>query len=34
MTARIFISFDHDDAAQVNGFRGLIDNPPSLTRSG
>lgn len=27
MTSRIFISFDHDDAAQVNGFRGLIDNP-------
>jgi len=27
MTARIFISFDHDDAAQVNGFRGLIANP-------
>ena len=27
MTARIFISFDHDDNAQVNGFRGLINNP-------
>ncbi len=27
MTATIFISFDHDDNAQVNGFRGLIENP-------
>lgn len=27
MPANIFISFDHDDAAQVNGFRGLIENP-------
>lgn len=27
MPANIFISFDHDDAAQVAGFKGLINNP-------
>ena len=24
---RVFLSFDHDDAAQVNGLRGVIENP-------
>lgn len=24
---RVFLSFDHDDLAQVNGLRGLIQNP-------
>ena len=24
---RVFLSFDHDDAAQVNGLRGVIQNP-------
>lgn len=24
---RVFLSFDHDDHAQVNGLRGLIQNP-------
>ncbi len=27
MTARIFISYDHSDANQVNGFKGLLANP-------
>lgn len=27
MPANIFISYDHDDAAQVGGFKGLIKNP-------
>jgi hypothetical protein len=27
MPAKVFISYDHDDAAQVNGFRGLAANP-------
>ena len=27
MPVNIFISYDHDDAAQVGGFKGLIKNP-------
>lgn len=27
MPARVFISYDHDDANQVNGFRSLGQNP-------
>lgn len=27
MPPKVFISYDHDDAAQVNGFRGLVANP-------
>jgi hypothetical protein len=27
MPTNVFISFDHDDANQVNGFRSLIKNP-------
>lgn len=27
MPVRIFLSFDHDDADQVNGLRGLLANP-------
>ncbi len=27
MPVQIFLSFDHDDADQVNGLRGLIANP-------
>jgi hypothetical protein len=27
MPANVFVSFDHDDANQVNGFRALIKNP-------
>lgn len=27
MPPKVFISYDHDDANQVNGFRGLAANP-------
>ena len=27
MAANVFVSFDHDDANQVNGFKALIKNP-------
>jgi hypothetical protein len=27
LPANIFISYDHDDVNQVNGFKGLISNP-------
>ena len=27
MTANVFVSYDHDDQNQVNGFKALIQNP-------